>query len=98
MYIYIYILVTSHGDTVQAHRFKSFNASCIDMLIVLAVVCKVDRVGQKIDSESLSGPSSEHLKSVPQRSWGTPGATSGAKVVPADFPRRLRRILERFPR
>ena len=70
------------GDTVQAHRSRSFDASCIDMLIVLAVVCKVGRVCQKIDPGSLPGPSSEHLKSVPERSRGTAGATSSPKVVP----------------
>ena len=68
------------------------------MLIVLAVVCKVGRVGQKIVPESLPEPSSEHLKLVPERSRGSPGATSGPKVVPADFPRRLRRVPGRFPR
>ena len=86
------------GDTMQAHRSRSFDASCIDMLIVLAVVCKVGRVCQKIDPGSLPGPSSEHLKSVPERSRGTAGATSSPKVVPADSPRRLRRIPGRFPR
>ena len=80
------------GDTVQAHRSRSFDASCIDMLIVLAVVCKVGRVCQKIDPGSLPGPSSEHLKSVPERSRGTAGATSSPKVVPADSPRRLRAL------
>ena len=98
IYIYIYILETRHGDTVQAHRSRSFDASCIDMLIVLAVVCKVGRVCQNIDPGSLPGPSSEHLKSVPERSQRTAGATSSPKVVPADSPRRLRRIPGRFPR
>jgi len=83
---------------VQAHRSRSFDASCIDMLIVLAVVCKVDRVCQKIDPASLPEPSSEHLKLVPERSRGSPGATSGPKVVPADSPRRLRRVPGCFPR
>ena len=86
------------GDTVQAHRSRSFDASCIDMLIVLAVVCKVDRVCHKIDPESLPEPSSEHLKLVPERSRSSPGTTSGTKVVPADSPRRLRRVPGRFPR
>ena len=98
IYIYICILETRHGDTVQAHSSRSFDASCIDMLIVLAVVCKVDRVCQKIDPESLPEPSSEHLKLVPERSRGSPGATSCPKMVPADSLRRLRRVPECFPR
>ena len=86
------------GDTMQAHHCRSLDASCVDMLIVWAVVCKLDRVHQKIGPESLPEPSSEHLKLVPERSRDSPGATSGPKVVPADSPRRLRRVPGRFPR
>ena len=86
------------GDTMQAHRCRWLDASCVDMLIVWAVVCKLAQVRQKIEPESPSEPSSEHLKLVPERSRDSPGATSGPKVVPADSPRRLRRVLGRFPR
>ena len=74
------------GDTMQAHRCKSLDASCVDMLIVWAVVCKLDRVRQKIGPESLPEPSSEHLKLVPERSRGFPGTTMHG---PQGGPRRL---------
>ena len=49
IYIYIYILDSRLGETMQANRSRSFDASCVDRLIVGAVVggqMKPGRYGQ----------------------------------------------------